>query len=277
MADDTASHPAAPEHWLREGPVLLSYCDHLATLTLNRPQAANGMTLDLMKALYEAVMRCHRDPRVRVVLLCGAGANFCGGGDVREFSSRGEGLGDFLKEVTSYLQIGVGALIRLNAVVVTQVQGFAAGGGGLGLVCASDVVIAGTSARFMAGATRVGMAPDGGASVVLQRLIGLRRAADMLLTNRQVSAAEALQIGLVTKVVPDESLATETLALARTIAAGAPKALAATKRLLWNGVGLSVEACLPEEARTVAELSATADALEGLRAVMEKRAPQFRG
>jgi 2-(1,2-epoxy-1,2-dihydrophenyl)acetyl-CoA isomerase len=277
MADHTTSHPAAPEDWMRDGAVLLSYCDHIATLTLNRPQAANGMTLDLMKALYEAVMRCHRDPRVRVVLLRGAGANFCGGGDVREFSSRGDGLGDFLKEVTSYLQIGVGALIRLNAVVVTQVQGFAAGGGGLGLVCASDVVIAGTSARFMAGATRVGMAPDGGASVVLQRLIGLRRAADMLLTNRQVSAAEALQIGLVTKVVPDEGLATETLALARTIAAGAPKALAATKRLLWNGVGLSVEACLPEEARTVAELSATADALEGLRAVIEKRAPQFRG
>src|SRR3546814_4650697 len=84
--------------------------------------------------------------------------------DVHEFASKGEGLGDFLREVTAWLQMAVGALIRLDAVVVAEVQGFAAGGGGLGLVCASDVVIAGEGAKFLAGGTRVGMAPDGGAS-----------------------------------------------------------------------------------------------------------------
>lgn len=264
------------ERWI-DGPVLLDYADHVATLTLNRPTAANGMTIDLMRALYEAVMRCHRDPRVRVVVLKGAGAHFCAGGDVREFAAQGDGVGDFLKEVTAYLQISVGALIRLNAVVIAQVHGFAAGGGGLGLVCASDMVIAADSARFMAGATRVGMAPDGGASVVLPRLIGFRRAADMFLTNRVVKAPEALEIGLVTRVVPDDVLQDETLSLARELACGAPRALAATKRLLWNGVGLSVEGCLPEEARTVAELSATADSKEGLAAVIEKRLPRFVG
>jgi 2-(1,2-epoxy-1,2-dihydrophenyl)acetyl-CoA isomerase len=235
------------------------------------------MTIELMRALYEAVMRCHRDPRVCVVILKGAGAHFCAGGDVREFAAHGDDVGDFLKEVTAYLQISVGALIRLNAVVIAQVHGFAAGGGGLGLVCASDMVIASESARFMAGATRVGMAPDGGASVVLQRLIGLRRAADMFLTNRVVKAPEALEIGLVTRVVPDGALQDETLSLARELAGGAPKALAATKRLLWNGVGLGVEGCLPEEARTVAELSATADSKEGLAAVIEKPSPRFVG
>jgi 2-(1,2-epoxy-1,2-dihydrophenyl)acetyl-CoA isomerase len=265
------------EHWIEAGPVLLDYGGHIATMTLNRPNCANGMNIEMMKALCEAIMRCHRDPRVRVVLLRGAGANFCAGGDVREFASMGQEVGDFLKEVTAYLQIAVGTLIRLSAVVIAQIQGYAAGGGGLGLVCASDIVVGGASVRFMAGATRVGMAPDGGASVVLPRLIGLRRATEILLSNRIVGAQEALEIGLITKVVPDESLSAECLTLARTIAAGAPRAMAATKRLLWNGVGLSVEACLPEEARTVAELAASSDSREGLRAVLEKRAPNFTG
>lgn len=264
-----------PEVWQADGPVRLDYAASVATLTLNRPQASNGMNLELMKAIYDAVMRCHRDPRVRVVHLRGAGANFCAGGDVREFASKGEGLGDFLREVTSYLQIAIGALIRLNAIVVTEVQGYAAGGGGLGLVCASDVVVAGASAKFMAGATRVGMAPDGGASVILPRLVGFRRATDIFLSNRIVAADEALAIGLVTAVVPDEALAAEAAERARVIARGAPKALAATKRLLWNG--LNVEPCLPEEARTVSELSATADSREGLAAVIEKRRPVFSG
>lgn len=274
---DALTETQAAETWIGDGPVLLHYEDAIATLTLNRPAASNGMNIEMMKAIYEAVMRCHRDPRVRVVHLRGAGSNFCAGGDVREFASKGEALGDFLKEVTSYLQIAVGALIRLDAVVVTEVQGYAAGGGGLGLVCASDIVVAGASAKFMAGATRVGMAPDGGASVILPRLIGLRRAADLFLSNRIVEADEALSIGLVTQVAADEDLAEAVRRKAQSVARGAPKALAATKRLLWNGVGLSVEACLPEEARTVSELSATADSREGLAAVIEKRRPVFTG
>jgi 2-(1,2-epoxy-1,2-dihydrophenyl)acetyl-CoA isomerase len=269
--------PSDIEPWIESGPVLLEYADHIATLTLNRPKAANGMTIDLMRALYEAIMRCHREPRVRVVVLRGAGAHFCAGGDVREFAAQGDAIADFLKEVTAYLQIAVGGLIHLNAIVVAQVHGYAAGGGGLGLACAADIVVAGASARFMAGATRVGMAPDAGASVVLQRLVGLRRAMDIMLTNRVVAGQEALNIGLVTKVVPDDALPSETMALARDLANGAPKAMAATKRLLWAGVGLGVEACLPEEARTVADLSASADSREGLRAVIEKRDPHFTG
>jgi 2-(1,2-epoxy-1,2-dihydrophenyl)acetyl-CoA isomerase len=235
------------------------------------------MNIELMRALYQAIMRCHSDPRIRVVHLRGAGKNFCAGGDVREFAAKGEGLGDFLREVTAYLQISAGALIRLNAVVVTEIQGYAAGGGGLGLVCASDIVIAGQSAKFMAGATRVGMTPDSGATVILPRLVGFRRAAEIFLSNRAVDAAEALAIGLVTKVVPDAELSVECSRTVRLLAKGAPKAMAATKRLLWNGVGLGVEACLPEEARTVAELSATADSREGLAAVIEKRDPIFTG
>lgn len=261
--------------WIADGPVLLSFADHVATITLNRPEAANGLNIDVMKALHRAVMRCHREPGVRVVHLRGAGKNFCAGGDVREFAAKGEELGDFLREVTAWLQMAVGALIRLNAIVVTEVQGFAAGGGGLGLVCASDIVIAGESAKFLAGATRVGMAPDAGGSVILPHLVGFRRATDIILSNRVVEAAEAVEIGLITKMVPDSDLVVEAQKAANFYAAGAPLALAASKRLLWNA--LDVERALPEEARTVSALSATADSREGLAAVIEKRKPSFQG
>ena len=261
-----------------QGPVLLTIeQQQIAHIRLNRPDAANGMSVPLLRQLYDAVMVCHGDPRLRVVILSGAGAHFCAGGDVRDFAAKGEQLPDYLRQATSYLQIVSAALFRLNQPVIASVQGFAAGGGGLGLVCAADLVIAADDASFMAGATRVGMAPDAGTSVTLQRIVGLRRAMDMLLNNPVVSAAQARDMGLVNRLCPASELAARTLDWARQLASGAPLALAATKRLLWNGVGLSVEACLPEESRTVSELSGSADAREGLAAVIGKRKPVFRG
>ncbi len=260
------------------GPVLLDlYPNGIAHIRLNCPATSNGLDVESLRALHDVVMLCHGDRRVRVVLLSGEGKNFCAGGDVRLFASKGEGLPYYLRQATSYLQIAVGALMRLNPPVIAAVHGFAAGGGGLGLVCSSDLVVATKSAKFMAGATRAGMAPDAGASVSLARIIGLRRAMDLLLTNRIIDAQEALALGLVNRVVPDDQLFAESMAFAQELAAGAPMALAATKRLLWNGVGLGVEAAMPEEARTVSELSGTEDVREGLAAVIEKRQPKFTG
>lgn len=260
-----------------KGPVLLDIADGIARLRLNRPDAANGMSVELLSALCDAIMACHGHPDLRVVLLSGEGANFCAGGDVRAFASRGEKLPDYIRQATAYLQNAVTGLLRLEAPVIASVQGFAAGGGGFGLVCASDIVIAAESAKFLAGATRVAMAPDAGVSVTLSRLVGLRKAMSILLTNPVIPAPEALQMGIVTRVVPDAELAGASLALAQELAAGAPKALAATKRLVWAGTGTSIEQCLSEEARTVSELSGMADAREGLAAVIERRKPKFTG
>ena len=271
----TATQPA--EQVVADGPVLLDLIGDIAKIRLNRPQASNGISIELLKALYEVIMICHGEPRIRAVLLSGEGPNFCAGGDVRQFAAKGEQLPDFLRQATAYLQISASALMRLEAPVIAVVQGYAAGGGGLGLVCASDMVIAGASAKFMGGATRVGMAPDAGLSVILPRLVGFRRATDILMTNRVLGAAEALEIGLISRIAADNELNDEAMKLARQIADGAPRALAATKRLLWNGIGLSVEACLPEEARTVSELSGTQDSREGLAAVIERRVPRFVG
>jgi 2-(1,2-epoxy-1,2-dihydrophenyl)acetyl-CoA isomerase len=258
-------------------PVLVDVDSAVGRIRLNRPEASNALNLDLLKALVAAIMRCHADPAVRAVLLSGEGRNFCGGGDVRDFASKGEALPDYLREATGYLQQAALGLIRLEKPVVTIVQGYATGGGGFGLVCASDLVLAAESSQFMLGATRVGMAPDAGGSVTLQRLVGLRKAMEIALTNPMLDAAQALELGLVTRVVPDEALLDEGLALARQLAEGPTRALAATKRLLWTGAGTSVEACLPDEARTVSELSGTEDAREGLAAVIERRAPVYKG
>lgn len=269
---------AEPEVLVGDGPALLSlHADGVAHVRLNRPESANGLNVELLKALHQVLMQVHGDGRVRAVLITGEGRNFCAGGDVHTFLSKGEALPDYIRVATSYLQMVAALLIRMNPPVVSAVQGYAAGGGGMGLVCSSDFVVAAESAKFLAGATRVGMVPDAGVSATLTQLVGLRRAMEILMLNPVIDAAEAKAVGLVTRVVADDRLVEEALALARQLAAGAPKALAHTKRLLWSGLGQGAEAVMSEENSTQAMLSGTADALEGLAAVIEKRSPRFTG
>jgi 2-(1,2-epoxy-1,2-dihydrophenyl)acetyl-CoA isomerase len=260
------------------GPVLLDLEDGVARLRLNRPEASNAINRDLLEALAEAVRSIQRDRSVRAVVLSGEGENFCAGGDVREFAAQGETLPDHLREMTALLGFVAAGLVHLDAPVICVVQGAATGGGGLGLVCATDFVLAGPRARFMLGATRVGMAPDAGVSITLTRLVGLRQALRIALANPMLDAHEARALGIVTDVIEEEAaLYDAALALARTLAASAPLAQAQTKRLLWRGLSASLEEALPDEARTVSELSGTADAREGLAAVIERRDPSFQG
>lgn len=257
--------------------VLVEVDGGIARVTLNRPDVSNALSLELLRSLAEAVVALRAQGDLRLVLLTGAGPNFCAGGDVREFASHGQGLPAHLRVVTAWLQVAASGLIGLPVPVVTLVQGWATGGGGMGLVCASDIVLAGASARFMLGATRVGMAPDAGLSVTLPRLVGMRRAMEIALTNPVIDADTALADGLVTRILKDEELTSAGDALATELAGGPTQALAQTKRLLWTGLGSGVEAALPDESRTVAELSGTADSLEGLAAVIDRRTPVYRG
>jgi 2-(1,2-epoxy-1,2-dihydrophenyl)acetyl-CoA isomerase len=261
-----------------EAPVLLSVEDGIARLRLNRPQASNALSKPLFAALIEAVRNLQRDDSVRVVLLSGAGRNFCGGGDVAEFVEEGEGLPGHLREVTAMQEAAIGGLVGLRAPVVAVVHGAATGGGGTGLVCAADIVLAGPKAKFMLGVTRVGMCPDGGVSVALTQIVGLRQALRLALLNPMLGPEEALSIGLVTEVLADdEALAARVEEIAAQLAAGAPAGQAETKRLFWSGVGRSVQEGLLDESRTVSALGGTADAREGIAAVLERRAPRFGG
>ena len=266
------------EQLIGSGPVLLELeSDGLARLRLNRPEAANALNVELLEALHGALTRCQTESRLRALLLTGEGPHFCAGGDVKAFAAEGERLPDYLRDATGLLQDSALALMHLPAPVIAAVHGYAAGGGGFGLVCASDLVLAGESAKFLLGATRVGMAPDAGGSVTLTQVVGLRKAMEIALTNPTLSAAEALELGLVTRVVADEALLDRALALGHELAAGPTRALAATKRLILDGLGAAIETRLLEEARSVSELSGTEDAREGLAAVIEKRAPRFTG
>jgi 2-(1,2-epoxy-1,2-dihydrophenyl)acetyl-CoA isomerase len=263
---------------IETGPVLLEVEDSgVARLRLNRPKSSNGMNVEFLVALHTAILRCHSEPTVKVVVISGEGRNFCTGGDVKTFQSKGADLPEYLREATAWLQIATSALIQLKVPVIAAVHGYAAGGGGFGLVCAADLVIATESAKFFSGAVRVGMAPDAGVTVTLTQLVGLRKAMEILLTNSVLSAAEAKDCGIVTSVVPDAELPSAVDELALGLAQLPPLALAATKRLVWAGIGAGVAGQLPEEARTVSELSGTADALEGLAAVLERRTPTFVG
>ncbi len=259
-----------------EGSALLELQGGVALLSLNRPDSANGLNVEMLEGIRSCLRSCI-DPRVRVVLLSGRGANFCAGGDVHAFAAQGAALPQYIRRATGLLQEVIAALIHLDAPVIAAVHGYAAGGGGLGLVCACDLVMAAQSAKFLAGATRVGMAPDAGLSVTLPRLVGARKAAEFLLSNTTWTADVALTHGLINSIVPDEALTGAALTYAQKLGGGAPLALAATKRLLWTGIGLGVDAAMPEESRTVAELCRSADVHEGLAAVIGKRAARFEG
>lgn len=247
--------------------------DGVAHLRLNRPDAANGINLALAKELRDATTAIAADPGARVVLLTGAGARFCGGGDLKAFADVDD-LPSHLRELLGHLHEAVAQLVRGDATVVAAVQGSAAGAG-MGLVGAADLVVAGESTKFVMAYTGVGLTPDGASSWFLPRLVGLRKALELTLTNRVLSAGEAEALGLITSVVPDDQLLAEAEALAAKLAAGAPQALAGAKRLLHASLESTLEAHLAAEAETIAVASGSPEGVEGIASFVEKRPPSF--
>jgi len=256
--------------------LLFDLKDNVGHITLNRPEAANTINLELARELMYAIMQCDEDPLIRAVLISGAGPLFCAGGDLRSFADQGENLPHHLKEITTYLHVAMSYLVRMDPPAVAAVHGSAAGAG-LSLACACDMALAAESARFTMAYTRLGLTPDGGATYTLTRLVGLKRTLEMALTNRILSAEEALDWGIVSRVVPEKDLITEAKALAGQLAAGPTKTFGVTKRLLQSGLTESFEAQMKYESRSIAEMARTADGREGIGAFLEKRAPNFKG
>jgi 2-(1,2-epoxy-1,2-dihydrophenyl)acetyl-CoA isomerase len=254
----------------------LSVREGVAHLTLNRPDAANSITAELARDLMYATLQCDEDPAVRAVVLAGAGRMFCGGGDLKTFGGKGAELPHYLKEVTTFLHAAVSRLTRMNAPVIAAVHGSAAGAG-MSLACAADFVLAAEGAKFTMAYTRAGLTPDGSSTYFLSRIVGLRRALDLALTSRVLSAAEAMQLGIVTRVVPEGRLLDEAGALAAELAAGPTLALGATKRLLHAGWDGTLETQMELETRTIADIARTHDAREGIAAFVAKRPPRFTG
>ncbi|MBI3303240.1 MAG: enoyl-CoA hydratase/isomerase family protein [Deltaproteobacteria bacterium] len=250
--------------------------DSVVRITLNRPDAANALNVDLARDLMHAALQCDEDPMIRAVIVTGAGRMFCAGGDLKSFAAQGENLAYHLKEVTTYLHAAMSRFTRMDAPVIAAVNGTAAGAG-MSLACACDFVLAAESARFTMAYTRAGLTPDGSSTYFLPRIVGLKRALELTLTNRMLSAQEAQEWGIVTRVVPDANLLAEADTLAAQLAAGAPGALGAAKRLLHSGWTETLETQMELETRAIAARAHTADGREGIAAFLEKRAPQFKG
>lgn len=255
--------------------VLLDVSDGVARLELCRPEAANTIDLDVAQGLAGAARRLRDDTAVRAVLLSGAGGIFCAGGDLKAFA-RSDRLPALLREITAHLHEAISELVRLEAPLVVAVEGNAAGAG-LGLVSAADLVVAAESARFVMSYTAVGLTPDGASSWFLPRLLGERRAMELVLTNRVLDAGQALDWGLVTRVVPDGEAVGVALELARSLAAGPTRAFGAAKRLVRSAWSRALESHLAAESEELARAAERHDANEGIAAFLEKRPPRFDG
>lgn len=261
---------------MSEPPILLDVDDGVARLELNRPDAANAIDVELAGALAEATQELARRDDLRAVLVTGAGARFCGGGDVRSFADAGAGLSARLTEIIERLHVAVTRLAAIDVPIVAAVQGSAAGAG-LALVAGADLVVAGESARFVMAYTAIGLTPDGGSTWYLERSIGRQRALDLVLTNRVLSATEAMEWGLVARVVPDADVRAEAEHLVTALGAGPTHAFRAAKRLLRAAPSTSLADQLADEARELTRAGGSADAREGVAAFVEKRAPTFDG
>jgi len=243
----------------------------ISRITLNRPDAANGMNDAMTAELADAAARC---ATAKVVIITGAGRFFCAGGDLKAMASSPLGPGRFVKGIADDLHKAIAQFARMDAVVITAVNGTAAGAG-FSLAVAGDLVVAASSASFTMAYTRAGLSPDGGASYYLPRLVGVRRAHDLMLTNRKLSAAEAEEWGLVNYVVDDAELGAKVDALAGEIASGARGSHAAVKKLLLASFDNGIETQLDLESTFISKNADGADGREGIDAFLNKRAPNF--
>lgn len=246
----------------------------VATLTLDRPEALNALTIPMKVGLREVLERIAADRAIRAVVLTGAGRAFCAGQDLAERERPDAAPLD--EEVRERYNPIIRALRSIGQPVIAAVNGVAAGAGA-SLAFACDLRIAAADARFVLAFGRIGLIPDSGATWFLPRLVGAARAAEIVLVGEPIPADEALRIGLVSRVVPADDLMAEARAVADRLAAGAPLALALTKGVLDRSWSVDLETALEGEAKLQGIAGASADHAEGLTAFREKRAPRFTG
>lgn len=249
--------------------------DRVAIISLNRPKAANGINKLLASELTYVAKQCDNDSAVKSILLTGKGRFFSAGGDIKEMASYGADLGLKIKELADDLHTAISTFSRMKAPVVVAVNGMAAGAG-FSLSITGDIVLASDKAAFMMAYTKAGLSPDGGSSYFLPRLIGLRRAQDLMLTNKQLSAEQALEWGLITEVVEDDKLMDRAMEIAKTLAEGSVNANYAVKKLLLQSFNNSLETQMEIEGRGISFCASSNDGREGIAAFIAKRKPVFK-
>ena len=248
----------------------------VATITFNRPESMNAMSPQMAAELHDAALVIDADVDIRAVVLTGAGKVFCAGGDLGEFAAAGEGARTLIMKMTGDLHLALSRLARNSAPVIAAVNGTAAGAG-FSLLMAADLAVAAESAVMTMAYTNAGLSPDGSSTYYMPRKIGDRRTRELMLTNRVLSAADALNWGVVNQVVSDEDVAPIAQKLATKLAAGPTQAYGRVKALLDCSFDHSLEAQMELEARAIAEMVGSKDGQEGMHAFLAKRKPQFTG
>jgi 2-(1,2-epoxy-1,2-dihydrophenyl)acetyl-CoA isomerase len=258
---------------------LLEVDGGLATVTLNRRAAFNAFNVGMGHKLLELFVECDQRDDVRAVLFTGTGPAFCSGGDIRQMAEHvakdGDG-GRLIKTMTVHLHGVIATMQRMQKPVIAAVNGPAAGAG-LSLALACDVVLASDASRFAIAYSAIGLTPDGGSTYFLPRLIGAKRTFELYASNRQLKPDEALQMGLISRIIPAADLMSEARAYANRLASGPTAAYGKAKELLLSSESASLETQMELERNAIAASSKTADFKEGIDAFLNKRPAKFSG
>lgn len=259
-------------------PVLLQRDGPVATLTLNRPDALNALDDAMVEALVAFTAEVASDDAVRVLVLRGAGKHFMAGGDIRLFaqslSMDGAARAKEFQFLADRIHAAIETLARMPQPVIGCVRG-AAAGFGLSLMNACDLVFAADDAYFASAYVTLGVTPDGGGTYWLPRIVGARRAAEIMLLGERIPAQQALELGLVNRVLPGAELDAAVAAAAQRVARGPKRAVRGVKQLLRQSGGATLAEQLKAEARSFGACAGTDDFAEGVRAFLEKRPPEF--
>ena len=248
--------------------------DRVATVRLCRPDAANGFNLAMATELAQVAQACDLNSKVKAVVLTGEGRFFSAGGDLKAMAAAGADVALEVKRMADQLHRAISTFQRMSAPLVVAVNGTCAGAG-FSLALAGDIVMAASSARFTMAYTSAGLSPDGSSTYFLPRLVGLRRAQELIFTNRVLTAQEACEWGLVTMMVKDEELETAAADMAGKLANGSIGSHAAVKALLLSTFAITLETQMELEGRHIAQAAASADGQEGIQAFLHKRLPRF--
>ena len=254
--------------------LLLERKGNVAIVTLNRPEVMNAFSVEMREGLAEIFEGFAEDDEVRAVVITGAGGAFSAGGDIK-------GWGDLkddnrMKTLMGFAHRAVKAITSLEKPVIAMVNGNAVGAGcNLALLC--DLVIASENARFGEVFVKVGLGPDWAGAYLLPRLVGITKAKELLFTGKIVGAKEALEMGLITDVVPSEKLEETVMKLAEKLSQSATKAIGMTKIFLQKAWGMDLKNALEYEAFVQMELVKTVDHQDAVKAFLNKQKPVFKG
>ena len=253
-----------------------SISNNIATITLNRPENANALNPIMAKELSNMAIECDENKDIRAVIIEGSGKMFCAGGDLKAFSDAGDSAPALIKQMAGDLHIAISRFSRMDAPTIAAVNGTAAGAG-FSIAISVDVVISTKSAKFVMAYTNAGLSPDGSSTYFLPRRIGDRRARELMLTNRVLSAEKALEWGLINKIVEQENLSATTRELAEEFASGPTLAYGKVKNLLNASFDNGLETQMELETRGISDMARSSDGREGIQAFLNKRKPNFKG